>query len=70
VENWTSKNSLYAEKLQRLQRSGKTLEQFWWITARHDPLLRRLKDGVMDFFTQDQTSPTAPPTSAISLFSL
>ena len=59
VENWTSKNSLYAGKSYNVYNvAEKRWEQFWVDnSAGMIHFYGGLKDGVMDFFTQDQTQP-------------
>ena len=59
VENWTSKNSLYAGKSYNVYNvTEKRWEQFWVDNgAGMIHFFGGLKDGVMDFYTQDQTQP-------------
>ena len=59
VENWTSKNSLYAGKSYNVYNTAeKRWEQFWVDNgAGMIHFFGSLKDGVMDFYTQDQTQP-------------
>ena len=59
VENWTSKNSLYAGKSYNVYNvTEKRWEQFWVDnSAGMIHFFGGLKDGVMDFYTQDQTQP-------------
>ena len=59
VENWTSKNSLYAGKSYNVYNvAEKRWEQFWVDnSAGMIHFYGGLKDGVMDFYTQDQTQP-------------
>jgi tetratricopeptide (TPR) repeat protein len=59
VENWTSKNSLYAGKSYNVYNTTeKRWEQFWVDnSAGMIHFYGGLKDGVMDFYTQDQTQP-------------
>jgi len=59
VENWTSKNSLYAGKSYNVYNvTEKRWEQFWVDnSAGMIHFYGSLKDGVMDFYTQDQTQP-------------
>jgi len=59
VENWTSKNSLYAGKSYNVYNvTDKRWEQFWVDnSAGMIHFYGGLKDGVMDFYTQDQTHP-------------
>ncbi|HXJ15259.1 MAG TPA: hypothetical protein VNH19_23560 [Candidatus Limnocylindrales bacterium] len=59
VENWTSKNSLYAGKSYNVYNvAEKRWEQFWVDnSAGMIHFYGGLKDGVMDFFTKDQTQP-------------
>jgi len=59
VENWTSKNSLYAGKSYNVYNvAEKRWEQFWVDNgAGMIHFFGGLKDGVMDFYTQDQAQP-------------
>jgi len=59
VENWTSKNSLYAGKSYNVYNvTEKRWEQFWVDnSAGMIHFYGGLKDGVMDFYTQDQAQP-------------
>jgi tetratricopeptide (TPR) repeat protein len=59
VENWTSKNSLYSGKSYNVYNTTeKRWEQFWVDnSAGMIHFYGGLKDGVMDFYTQDQTQP-------------
>ena len=59
VENWTSKNSLYAGKSYNVYNTAeKRWEQFWVDNgAGMIHFFGGLKDGVMDFYTQDQAQP-------------
>jgi tetratricopeptide (TPR) repeat protein len=59
VENWTSKNSHYAGKSYNVYNTAeKRWEQFWVDnSAGTIHFYGGLKDGVMDFYTQDQTQP-------------
>jgi len=59
VENWTSKNSLYAGKSYNVYNvAEKRWEQFWVDnSAGMIHFYGGLKDGVMDFYTQDQPQP-------------
>jgi tetratricopeptide (TPR) repeat protein len=59
VENWTSKNSLYAGKSYNVYNvTEKRWEQFWVDnSAGMIYFYGGLKDGAMDFYTQDQTQP-------------
>jgi tetratricopeptide (TPR) repeat protein len=59
VENWTSKNSLYAGKSYNVYNTAeKRWEQFWVDnSAGMIHFYGGLKDGVMDFYTQDQAQP-------------
>jgi len=59
VENWTSKNSLYAGKSYNIYNvTEKRWEQFWVDnSAGMIHFYGGLKDGVMDFYTQDQAQP-------------
>ncbi len=59
VENWTSKNSLYSGKSYNVYNTAeKRWEQFWVDnSAGMIHFFGGLKDGVMDFYTQDQTQP-------------
>ena len=59
VENWTSKNSLYSGKSYNVYNTvEKRWEQFWVDNgAGMIHFFGGLKDGVMDFYTQDQAQP-------------
>lgn len=59
VENWASKNSLYAGKSYNVYNvAEKRWEQFWVDnSAGMIHFYGGLKDGVMDFYTQDHTQP-------------
>ncbi|HET7106738.1 MAG TPA: tetratricopeptide repeat protein [Candidatus Acidoferrum sp.] len=59
VENWASKNSLYAGKSYNVYNvAEKRWEQFWVDnSAGMIHFYGGLKDGAMDFFTQDQSQP-------------
>ena len=59
VENWTSKNSHYSGKSYNVYNTTeKRWEQFWVDnSAGMIHFYGGLKDGVMDFYTQDQTQP-------------
>ena len=59
VENWASKNSLYAGKSYNVYNvAEKRWEQFWVDnSAGMIHFYGGLKDGVMDFYTQDQAQP-------------
>jgi tetratricopeptide (TPR) repeat protein len=59
VENWTSMNSLYAGKSYNVYNTAeKRWEQFWVDnSAGMIHFYGSLKDGVMDFYTQDHTQP-------------
>jgi tetratricopeptide (TPR) repeat protein len=59
VENWISKNSLYAGKSYNVYNTAeKRWEQFWVDnSAGMIHFYGGLKDGVMDFYTQDQNLP-------------
>jgi tetratricopeptide (TPR) repeat protein len=59
VENWAGKNSLYAGKSYNVYNvAEKRWEQFWVDnSAGMIHFYGGLKDGVMDFYTRDQTQP-------------
>jgi tetratricopeptide (TPR) repeat protein len=59
VENWTSKNSLYSGKSYNVYNTvEKRWEQFWVDnSAGMIHFYGGLKDGVMDYYTQDQIQP-------------